>query len=131
MHPSIGQFRVRRLAAVDLQAVGHGTRRKSLTITQYAAGAVFGLGLGLFYLIGGSLWLRVLGAILLGMGLNFAALTVNAVDLCRRGRLDDELNGAAMRDERHYYAINQFWIAVPGLLAVLALRPRDHNRLHV
>jgi hypothetical protein len=130
MRPTIGRFRVRRLAAIDLRARGHETRRKYLTIAQYAVAAAFGIGLGLFYLIGGSLWLRVLGVILLGVGLNFAALCVNAIDLCRGARLDDELDGVVMREERRYYAINQYWIAVPGLLAVLAARPRDHSPSH-
>ena len=58
---------------------------------------------------------------LVGIGINYVALAVQAVLLSRPGALDRELAGVDVPTELRRYTYLQVWIVVPPLLAVLAL----------
>jgi len=47
--------------------------------------------------------------------------------LSRPGALAAELAGADVPGELRYYSLRQFWVVVPALFAVLALR--QHRRV--
>jgi hypothetical protein len=119
---------VRRLAAVDMHGAA-GTRvRRHLIRAEFVLGAAGGMGLGVWVAATAAAagW-KLFGAWVAGVGVNYAALTWQAVLLSRPGALEAELAGADIRRELRRYSYLQFWVAVPLLFAVLALR-RPRNR---
>ena len=62
------------------------------------------------------------GAWVVGMGVNYAALAWQAALLSRPGALEAELAGVDLGRDLRRYSVLQFWIVVPLLLAVLAVR---------
>jgi hypothetical protein len=110
---------VRRLAALDMWGARGTMRRRRIIVAEFVLGliAMIGIGVWLFGATHGGN--RVLGAWMIGAGLNYAPLAAHAVSLYRPGALDAELAGVdTMRELRRYGAL-QFWIFVPlSMLAV-------------
>jgi hypothetical protein len=114
---------VRRLAAIDMHGVAGTMLRRRVILAEFvfgAAGCVF-LGLLAATRAAAPGW-RLAGVWLVGIGVNYAALAFHAVSLSRSGALDAELEGVDADSELRRYGVLQFWIVVPLLLAVLALR---------
>jgi hypothetical protein len=119
---------VRRLAAVDMHGA-HGTRRRRRIITaEFVLGAVVGVALGALVIAGSdTIGLRLFGAWLVGVCLNYVPLALYALVLLRPGGLKDELAGVDVRSELRHYTVAQLWIAVPLLFVVLALLQRGRE----
>ena len=70
---------------------------------------------------------RLLGAWLVGIGINYVALALHALSLSQRGVLDAELAGVDVWRELRRYSYLQFWGVVPLLMAVLSVRQARHR----
>jgi hypothetical protein len=116
---------VRRLAAVDMWGAA-GTRfRRTIILVEFFAGSVLGVALGVWALVsGGSPAWTVLGAYLVGVCLNYVPLAAYAARFYPPGRLEAELAGVDVLRELRAYTVRQFWILVPLLFVVLAVRQR-------
>jgi hypothetical protein len=114
---------VRRLAAVDMHGARGTTNRRRVILAEFSLGAVGGAAFGLWALTswGGAVGV-VAGLYLLGLAANYAALALHAITLARAGALDAELRGVDIRAALRDYTAKQFWVFVPGLFAVLAVR---------
>jgi hypothetical protein len=114
---------VRRLAAVDMHGAAGTQRRWRLIRAEFVLGAVAGMGLGVWVAVSAATatW-QLFGAWVAGVGVNYAALAWHAAVLSRPGALDAELAGVDIPHELRRYSCLQFWVVVPLLLAVLALR---------
>lgn len=116
---------IRRLAAVDMHGAAGTTLRRWLIIIEFFAGAAGGLGLGIWVAIsGGSAGSQAFGALMAGLGVNYAVLAWQTVILSKPGALAAELAGKDVLRELRYYGFRQFWVVVPFLFAVLAVRQR-------
>lgn len=107
---------------------GSPTRAKIIK-WEFILGAVLCLGLGLFSLLA---WHPsptgiVIGAWLVGAGLNYLPLAAHALSLSRPGALAAELDGVDVNSELRYYGIAQLWLAVPLAIVLFALRGRRTN----
>jgi hypothetical protein len=114
---------VRRLAALDMHGVA-GTRvRRSIIRLGFVVGAAASAGLGIWVAVAATTvgW-QLFGAWIVGMGVNYAALAWQATLLSRPGALEAELAGVDLGSDLRRYSVLQFWIVVPLLLAVLAVR---------
>lgn len=120
---------VRRLAALDMHGAAGTRRRRSVIRAEFVAGAVAGAGLGIWVAIGAtSVGWQLFGAWIVGMGVNYAALAWQAALLSRPGVLEAELADVDLASGLRRYSVLQFWIVVPLLLAVLAVRgPERRN----
>jgi hypothetical protein len=56
------------------------------------------------------------------MGANYVPLAIYAIDFSRGPRLQEELKDVDTRRELRYYSVAQFWVLVPLLFVLLALR---------
>jgi hypothetical protein len=114
---------VRRLAALDLHGTAGTRRRRRLVRAEFVLGAVGCIGLGVWAAVTApALGWRLFGAWLAGAGVNYAVMAWQAILLSRPGALEAELAGVDIPRELRHYSSRQFWIAVPLLFAVLALR---------
>ena len=114
---------VRRLAAVDMHGLTGTPRRRRLIRAEFIAGALGGLGLGVWVAAtADSTFSQVFGAWIAGVGVSYAALAWQAESLSRPGALDAELAGADLPRELRRYTYLQVWLVVPMLLAILAIR---------
>ena len=122
MTASVAILDVRRLAAADMWGTAGKPRRRRLIRAEFAIGAVGCVLLGVFAMVTASdtTWLLV-GAWLVGVGLNYVALCVHAQSLSQPGALDAELRGVDLRPALRKAGLQQFWIAVPLAVAVAAL----------
>ncbi len=115
-------LRVRRLAAVDMYGTTGARWRRRVVAGEFVVGAAGGVVLGLWIAlsaktVGGQLF----GAWLVGMGVNYLALTWHAVSLSRPGVLDAELAGVDARAELRRYGPAQLWLLIPTAVAWFAL----------
>jgi hypothetical protein len=112
---------VRRLAAIDMHG-GHGRMlRRRLILAEFLAGFVIMVAVGVWMvLLGGWTWLPP-GVWFIGVGLNYLAVLVHAVDLYRPGVLDAELAGVNIYSQARRYNRLQFWVLVPLSMVVFAL----------
>jgi len=118
---------VRRLAAVDMWGTAGTRQRRRLIRAEFFAGAIGCTGLGLVVVVTGSGWMAVLGIWLVGAGVNYVPLAIEAQLLSKPGALEQELHGVDLRRELRSSGVRQLWIAVPFGVAVSALvrrRPR-------
>ena len=115
---------VRRLAALDMWGTRGGQRRRKLIRAEFLVGAAGCGALGILSLATGSGWLRLLGAWLVGAGLNYVPLALEAQSLSKPGALEDELRGVELRRELRRAGAQQFWIAVPLAIVMFALAGR-------
>jgi len=119
---------VRRLAAIDMYGSA-GTRwRRLLILAEFLVGAAGGVVIGLLVALrsAGIGW-RLLGAWLVGIGINYVALALHALSLSQRGVLDAELAGVDVWRELRRYSYLQFWGVVPLLMAILSVRQARHR----
>jgi len=114
---------VRRLAALDMHGVAGTRRRRRLIRAEFVLGAVGCTGLGVWVAVTAAApgW-KLFGAWLAGVGVNYAVVAWLAASLSRPGALEAELAGADIPRELRRYSYLQFWVAVPLLFVVLALR---------
>ena len=108
-----------------------GTRRRRRAIlAEFVFGTLFAFALGVWVLIKGSGLLgdRLFGVWAVGVGLNYLPLACFAVALSRRGALDRELAGVDTARELRRHALLQFWVVVPALFLVLAIRAARRRR---
>jgi hypothetical protein len=111
---------VRRLAAVDMYGSRGGRRRRRLILAEFALAAIDIPLLGLAIVLAASSVPRVLlGAYLIGVGLNYVPLALHAISLSRAGRLDAELAGADAGAELRRHTAKQLFIAIPLLVLIL------------
>jgi hypothetical protein len=90
---------VRRLAAVDMHGLAGTPRRRRLIRAEFIAGALGGLGLGVWVAAtADSTFSRVFGAWTAGAGVSYAALAWQAESLSRPGALDA---GPALPERPH------------------------------
>jgi hypothetical protein len=114
---------VKRLAALDMHGTRGTVRRRRIILAEFSVGAVVMTALGLWLVaVASNPGGRVFGAWMAGVGLNYAALTACAMALSRPGALEAELAGVDTGSELRRYGIRQFWLLVPLLLVVLAVR---------
>lgn len=114
---------VRRLAAIDMHGVGGTRLRRRVILAEFIVGAL-GCMVGGLWVAGfarGAGW-RFFGVWLAGVGVNYVAVALHAVSLSRPGALDVELAGVDIGRELQRYTYLQFWVAVPLLFGVLAVR---------
>jgi hypothetical protein len=116
------RFDVRRLAAVDMYGTRGRPWRRRVILAEFLAGAVLCSALGLVSLVSfGGAGSRLLGAWLLGVGLNYVPLALHAVALSRPGALEAEVTGLDVRRELRRYGVASLWLVVPLAVALLAL----------
>lgn len=121
---------VRRLAAVDMYGARGALRRRQIIRAEFIVGVVGGISLGTLALLGSSVVTQVLGAWLIGVGINYVPLAAYAMSLCAPGRLEAELAGLDIRAEQRYYTRAQLQLFVPLLVAALAVAQRGHEQPH-
>jgi len=114
---------VRRLAAVDMYGSAGARWRRWVILVEFLAGVV-GIALIAVLLLrqGGGMGSTVVAAWLLGVAANYVPLALHALSLVRPGALAAELAGVDIGAELRHYTTAQFWVFVPLLLAVLAIR---------
>jgi hypothetical protein len=128
VRPSRKHFAIARLLfrrqPLSICTVLQGSRlRRRLTLAEFVVGAAGGAALGLLVAFRGtSAGWRLIGAWIVGIGINYVALAFHAASLSRRGVLDAELAGVDVWRELRRYSYLQFWIGVPLLMAVLSVR---------
>jgi hypothetical protein len=99
------------------------TLRRRVILAEFIVGAAALVLVGVWCLFGtDSAGWQVLGILSIGVGLNYVPVALHAMALSRPGALDAELNGVDLAGEGRYYTVAQFWVFVPLLLVVLALR---------
>jgi len=113
---------VRRLAALDLHGVNGTHLRRAVIAVEFVGSFALGVGFGAYLAVARSSpgW-RIFAACVAGIGLNYLSLALHALTLLRGDALARELAGVDVRPELRRYSLLQFWIAVPLLVAVLAL----------
>lgn len=112
---------VRRLAAADMWGTAGSLRRRRLIRIEFIVGAVGCTALGVLSLVSGSGWIDVLGVWLIGVGINYVPLALQAQSLSQPGALEAELDGLDLRSELRRAGVRQFWIAVPLTVAISGL----------
>ena len=119
----MGSVDVRRLAALDMHGVAGTRLRRRLIIAEFYFGAIGGVGFGIWIAVfAAAAGTQAFGAWMAGVGVNYGALAWQTIPLARPGALDAELAGADVIGELRSYTLRQFWVVVPFLFAVLALR---------
>jgi len=118
---------VRRLAAVDMYGATGSMRRRRVIRAEFFVGAIACTLLGALLLGSASGWWRLLGAWLLGLGLNYVPLAIAGQSLSRPGALERELEGTDLRAEARSAGVRQLWILVP--LAVVAAGVAQFSKL--
>ena len=97
-------------------------RRRRLIRAEFEVGAVGCTLLGVLVLASaGSVGWALVGAWLVGAGVNYVPLALYARSLSRPGRLEAELRDVDLRRELRRTGLRQFWIAVPLAVAIAAL----------
>ena len=112
---------VRRLAAADMWGTAGSLRRRRLIRVEFIVGAVGCTAFGALSLVSGSGWTDALGVWLIGVGINYVPLALQAQSLSRPGALEAELHGLDLRRELRRAGVRQIWIAVPFAVAISAL----------
>jgi hypothetical protein len=114
---------VRRLAAIDMYGTKGKLLRRRLVLVEFAVAVPVCLLLSALMILGGdSAALTIIGIWIALIGANYAALAIYAMGFSRGSRLLEELKAVDIRRELRYYSVAQFWVLVPLLFVVLALR---------
>lgn len=102
----------------------HGTSgsrwRRLVVIVEYF-GTVLCAGLGVRWLWPAGTSGHLLALALAGIGANYAPLALHAATLTRPGALARELAEVDVRGQLRRYSLVQLWLAVPGVVMLLAL----------
>jgi len=115
---------VRRLAAADMWGTKGSPKRRRIIRVEFWAGAIGCLFLGTATLALTTGRGLILGAWLVGVGINYIPLVVSAESLSKPGALESELAGKDIVRELRAAGAQQLWIAVPLAVAVAALASR-------
>jgi hypothetical protein len=111
---------VRRLAAIDMYGRRGSTRRRRLILAEFVLAAIDVPLLGLAMALAASSALPVLlGAYLIGVGLNFVPLALHAISISQTSRLDAELADVDVSAELKQHAARQLFIGIPMLVLIL------------
>jgi len=111
---------VRRLAALDMYGRHGNKRRRRLILAEFVLAAIDVPLLGLAILrAASSAPQALLGAYLIGVGLNFIPLALHAISMARADRLDAELAGLDVQAELKHYTARQLFIGIPALMLIL------------
>jgi hypothetical protein len=102
-------------------------RRRRVIRGEFFAGAVGCTGLGLAALVTGNGWMTPLGIWLVGAGINYVPLALEAQSLSKPGALEHELEGLDVRRELRSAGVRQLWIAVPFAVAISAFLERTRH----
>ena len=120
---------VRRLAAIDMYGLRGTERRRRLILAEFIFGAVAVVAFGVWFIAAADRPAdRLVGIVIIGVGLNYVPLTLYAIGLLRPGALDAELAGVDTGREIRRYGLLQVWILVPLSLVVLATREAAGDR---
>jgi hypothetical protein len=112
----------RRLAAVDMHGLHGNPMRAKVIRLEFIVGASGALALGGASLVASEGIGRLLGAWLLGVGLNYVPLALYAQRLSRPGALEAELAGVEdFPAEARRVGMGQFWILMPLAVVIGAL----------
>jgi hypothetical protein len=111
----------RRLAAADMYGARGTERRRRIIHAEFIAGACACSLLGIVALARGSFGWIVFGAWLVGVGVNYASLALEAQRLSRPGALEAEMSGLELRQELRAATKAQLWIAVPFAICLAAV----------
>jgi hypothetical protein len=127
-HETMPGMNVKRLAAIDMHGTRGTTRRRRIILAEFTAGLAVMVALGIWLVTSASsLGTRILGAWLIGAGLNYAPLAGYAILLSRPGALDTELAGVDTGRELRRYGTRQLWILVPLSLIAFAVIPSERK----
>jgi len=96
-------------------------RRRRLIRAEFIVGAAGCTALGALSLVSGGVWPDLLGVWLVGVGVNYIPLTLQALALSKPGALEEELLGLDLRRELRRAGVRQLWIALPFAVAIAAL----------
>jgi len=121
---------VRRLAALDMWGSAGSIRRRREIQAEFFVGATGCTILGLLALLRGAGWMVVVGAWLVGVGINYVPLALYAHWLSRPGAIELELEGVDTRRELRRAGVQQLWIAVPLAIALAALEQERRKARH-
>jgi hypothetical protein len=108
---------VRRLAAVDMWGLRGTLQRRRIILAEFLTGVVVLLAVGVLLLP----HVVVLGAWMIGAGVNYVPLAGYALLLSRPGALDTELSAVDVPRELRRYGVLQLWIFVPLSMVVFTL----------
>jgi hypothetical protein len=121
-HASKTLIDVRRLAAIDMYGRHGSKRRRRVILAEFVLAAIDIPLLGLTIVLAASSVPRVLlGAYLVGVGLNFVPLGLHAISMSRAGRLRTELTGVDVAAELRRYTAKQLFIGIPLLVLILGV----------
>ncbi|WFE54791.1 hypothetical protein [Micromonospora sp. WMMD1155] len=112
---------VRRLAAIDMWGSAGVRWRRWVILAEFLLGVGGGGALGLLAVSSGGGLRTVVGWWLIGLAVNYVPLSVHALTLIRPGALEAEIRGVDVPGELRHYTTAQLWVAVPLLVAVLAV----------
>jgi hypothetical protein len=113
---------VRRLAAIDMYGRHGSKRRRRLILAEFVVAAIDIPMLGLAIVLAASSAPRaLLGAYLIGVGLNFIPLALHAISMSRAGRLGTELADVDIVAELRRYTAKQLFIGIPLLVLTLGV----------
>jgi hypothetical protein len=108
---------VRRLAAIDMWGSRGALPRRRIILAEFLTGVAVLIAVGILLLP----HVVVLGAWMIGAGLNYIPLAGYALLLSRPGALDSELSAVDVGPELRRYGVLQLWIFVPLSIVVFAL----------
>jgi hypothetical protein len=117
-----GGMNVRRLAAIDMWGRRGTILRRRIVLAEFVIGAAGVTALGGWVVTSQVLAGQVLGAWMIGAGLNYVPLAAHALALSRAGALEAELAGVDVGREARRYGVFQALLVVPLSLVVLSLR---------
>ena len=113
---------VRRLAAIDMYGRHGSKRRRRLVLAEFVLAAIDIPLLGLAIVLAASSAPRVLlGAYLIGVGLNFVPLALHGISMSRASRLGTELADVDVAAELRRYTAKQLFIGIPLLVLTLGV----------
>lgn len=112
----------RKLAAIDLALLG-----PTLIITEFAAGVLLSLALGVFIVLrAGSFWQFIIGLYFVSLGLNYVPMLLFAIAITRAKSAHAEI-GDELQDKRRAmakYRRQSLFLLVPLVSPIAALRQR-------
>lgn len=116
---------VRSLAAIDMWGGRGSLLRRRVILAEFVIGTVGAFAFAVFLLASSSDLLGTILAVwLIGLGANYLPLAVYAIAFSRPGALEDEVASVDVPAQLRHYTARQFWIAVPLLMLVLAIKQR-------
>jgi hypothetical protein len=109
----------RRFAAVDIYGRRGGKARRRLILAEFVLAAIGMPTLGLVIVLAASsvLWV-LLGVYLIGMGLNYLPLALNAISLTPAGNLEAEVAGLDVGAQLRRYTRTQAFLLVPLFILI-------------